>query len=182
MENNCIFFVTGNKNKLLEAKNILNKEIESINIDLKEIQSVDVREVIENKVKEAYDKVKKPVLVEDTALEFESLNGLPGALIKWFLDKIGNEGLLKILSPFENKKACAITCVAYFDGKNLIIEEGKLNGSISNNVIGENGFGWDSIFIPENQTKTLAEMTSEEKNSISMRKIAFEKIAKSLNF
>src|SRR3990170_5777767 len=91
-------FATGNQDKLNEAREILGFEIEQVDIELDEIQEIDVKKVIEHKAKEGYRQLGMPVLVEDTALEFVSMNGLPGALVKWFLKSIGNEGLCNMLT------------------------------------------------------------------------------------
>ena len=69
--------------------------MEQSDIDLTEIQSVDPKEIIEHKLNEAKKHMKGNLVVEDTSLYFEALNGLPGPLIKWFLKTVGNEGLAK---------------------------------------------------------------------------------------
>lgn len=119
-------------------------------------------------------------MVEDTSLEIKSWNGLPGALIKWFLDTVGNKGILKMLGDSSDRSALAKTAVAYFDGAHTHVFVGEIEGSLSYEELGENGFGWDTIFIPSGSEKTFAQMTEQEKNSISMRKLAFEKMRQSL--
>jgi len=173
-------FATGNQNKLKEAREILGFEIEQLDIDIEEIQEVDVRKVIEHKAKAAFDRVGAPVLVEDTSLNIEALNGFPGALIKWLLKAIGNEGICKILSVFPNKKARAVACVGVYDGENMIIGEGIIDGVIGELPRGENKFGWDPIFIPDGYQETFAEMMPEEKNKISMRRLALDDFKKKI--
>ena len=175
-----IFFVTGNENKLREASEILGFEVTSLSIDLPEEQEIEVDRIIESKARAAYEKVKHPVIVEDTGLYFEAMNGFPGGLIKWVLKSTGNEGVVTMLDGFGNRKAYAKTSIGYFDGVSLKIFSGTIKGNISKEPKGENGFGWDMIFMPENYEKTFAEMTNEEKNKISMRKIAFEDLKKFL--
>lgn len=170
------YFVTGNKNKLREVNEILDIKLEQIDIDLTEIQHIDVVEVVKEKAIEAYRKTGKPSLVEDTSLEFKAWNGFPGALIKWFLSTVNNEGILKMLSGEENRDATAKTAVGFYDGENVHVFLGELNGTMSTQVLGELGFGWDPIFIPEGKEKTLAEMRPEEKNRISMRKSALQEL------
>ncbi|MEK7435213.1 MAG: non-canonical purine NTP pyrophosphatase [Cyanobacteriota bacterium] len=171
-----LFFATGNKNKVLEVEKILNFKIIQFDVDLLEIQSINVEEVVKHKIIEAYNIIKKPVLVEDTALSIVAWNNLPGALIKYFIQSVGNDGFIKMLNDFENKTAIAKTSLAYFDGKNLIIKTGEIKGCISDKITGSNGFGWDNIFIPDNNKKTFAEMDYEEKNLFSMRRIALESL------
>ena len=82
--------------------------------------------------------------------------------------------------PKENRKIKFTTAIALSDGKNTICELGIIDGFVAEEVRGENGFGFDEIFELENG-KTLAELTQEEKNQISARKIALEKIKQKLD-
>lgn len=175
-----ITFITWNAGKLKEAQAVLWESIElkQVNIDLPEIQTTSVKEVIEAKLKEWYAKLQTPLIVEDTGLEFEAWNGLPGALIKFFLKSVGTQGLIEMLIPFANKKAKVVCYVGYFDGKNEMFFCWEVHGNISPVVIWESGFQFDKIFIPEWETRTFAQMSSEEKNAISHRKKAFEELKK----
>ncbi len=170
------FFATKNANKLREVNEILGRSLEQIAVELYEPQGLDVAEVIREKAEDAFHKTGKFVLVEDTALEFLAWNGLPGALIKWFLETVGNEGLLKMLVGVENRRAIAKTAVGFFDGNKSHVFVGEIEGMISKTVRGSGGFGWDPIFIPDGFDKSFAEMTSEEKNAVSMRRHALEKM------
>lgn len=115
-----IVFVTGNAKKLEEFVAILGsdfpREIKSMNIDLPEYQG-EMEEICRMKCKTAAEIVKGPVIIEDTSLCFDALKGLPGPYIKWFLDKLGPEGLHQMLVGFEDKKAQAVCIFAYCDGK-----------------------------------------------------------------
>lgn len=79
-------FATSNINKYKEAQAIFGHPLEQIVIDLDEIQATEARDVIKHKAKQAYELVGEPVIVEDVGLHFEGWKGLPGALIKWFLE------------------------------------------------------------------------------------------------
>ncbi|MDD4661880.1 MAG: RdgB/HAM1 family non-canonical purine NTP pyrophosphatase [Candidatus Pacebacteria bacterium] len=173
-----MLLITGNKNKVREFEEILDCKIDSQSLNIEEIQEVLVEKVSENKVRKAYEILKKPVLVEDTGLIFEELHGLPGALIKWFEEKLSYEEICNLIK--ENRNATSKICVSYFDGKDLKQFIGEVKGKIADFPKGENGFGWDKIFIPEGYDKTFAEMDSNQKNSLSMRKIALEKLKKEL--
>jgi XTP/dITP diphosphohydrolase len=175
-----INFATTNQNKIKEASHILGIAINSLEIDLLEPQSLDVTEVSIIKAKDAFSKTQLPVIVEDTGLAINSLNGLPGALIKWFIDTIGNDGIIRILSTYTDRKAYAITSVAFCDGGKVKVYTGQISGCISLEPRGENGFGWDKIFIPDGSSLTFAEMSQEEKNNFSMRTIAFKKMSDDL--
>lgn len=173
------FFATNNTDKLREVNEILGRSIEQIIVELYEPQGLDVAEVIREKAKDAFRKTGKFILVEDTALEFRVWNGLPGPLIKWFLETVGNEGLLKMLVGVDDRRAIAKTAVGFFDGNKAHVFIGEIEGKISETIRGKSGFGWDPIFIPDGLNKSFAEMTSEEKNVISMRRRALEQMKKS---
>jgi non-canonical purine NTP pyrophosphatase (RdgB/HAM1 family) len=172
----ALYFITGSKNKFEEVKAIVD-DVEQFELDLTEIQEIDAHKVISTKLFESQAALKehKQVIVEDTSLYLDALNGLPGPLIKWFMKTVGNEGLYKIASAFGNFGAEAKTIIGYTDGKKVDFFEGVIKGSIVE-PRGETTFGWDPIFIPEGYTKTFAEMSPDEKNAISMRKIAAEKL------
>lgn len=173
-----MYFVTSNKNKLREFEEILGIKLEQIELDLDEIQEVDVERVVEHKAREAYKKTKKPVIVEDTGLYIEEWNGLPGALVKWFERTIGYEKLARMIE--KNRKAYAKTVIGYFNGKEYKNFIGEIKGSIAEKPRGKTGFGWDVIFIPKGHDRTFAEMGGEEKNKISMRRLALEGLKKFL--
>ncbi len=170
------YFATGNTNKLREVNQILELELKQIKVDLIEPQGLNLDEIIKIKAHDAFRKTGKMVLIEDTSLEFEAWNGLPGPLIKWFLESVGNEGILRMLANELNRRAVAKTALAFFDGHKSHVFIGQLQGKITKQLRGKKGFGWDPIFIPEGFTKTFAEMTPEEKNSISMRRKALLKL------
>ncbi len=149
-------FVTGNINKKEYLEKLLGLKIKNQKVDLDEIQSLELADIVTHKVKQAYSVLQVPVLVEDVSLEFEDLNGLPGPFIKFFIENISFEKICTMIS--ENRKAVARCVFGYYDGKNLKLFEGKLNGKIAKEARGENGFGWDKIFIPDGYEITRAEM------------------------
>lgn len=173
------FFITGSKNKFAEMQTILS-DIEQLEIDLPELQEIDAHKIIEAKLSEALKHNQGAFIVEDTSLYLDAMQGLPGPLIKWFMKTIGNEGLYKIAFAFGNYGAEAKTIIGYSDGSRTEFFEGVIRGSIVE-PRGETGFGWDPIFQPENTDKTFAELTAEEKNSFSMRRLAAEKLKSALS-
>jgi len=179
----CITFVTGNKKKLEEVKQILASagelpfEITNCKIDLPELQG-DPFEIAKEKCRLAAKKVNGAVLTEDTSLCFNALNGMPGPYIKWFLENCGHDGLNKMLDGFDDRSGFAQTIVAYTagPGHEVHVFEGRTNGKIVK-ARGSLDFGWDPIFEPdEGEGKTYAEMTKEFKNSISHRGRSFGKV------
>jgi len=170
-----IYFITGNQNKFNEVKLIL-PDIEQMDIDLPEIQEIDAKEIIRNKLLEALNHIEGEFIVEDTSLYFDCLKGLPGPLIKWFLKTIGNNGLAEITEKLGNNKAEAKTIIGYAKNhEEIYFFEGEIMGEIVK-PRGESNFGWDPIFIPDGYKKTFAEMSPEEKNEISMRRNALNKL------
>ncbi|WEW56291.1 nucleoside triphosphate pyrophosphohydrolase ham1 [Emydomyces testavorans] len=171
-----ISFITGNKNKLAEVQAILSDAIEVQNksVDHPEIQG-SIEEIAREKCRNAAKAVNGPVLTEDTALEFNALGGMPGPYIKWFLEKLGHEGLNKLLYAFEDKSAVAICTFAYAAGpdEEPILFQGRTEGKIVP-ARGPAKFGWDPIF--EFQGTTYAEMDPKEKNMISHRYKALQKL------
>ena len=176
-----IYFVTGNKNKLKEVRAIM-PEIEGSELDLSEIQELEPKKILEVKLEEA--KKCKPntnLIVEDLSLEIKGMNGSPGPLIKWFLKSVGREGVYKMAKMFGNQKAVARVTLGFANEKG---ENKYFEGIVKGKIVeprGESDFGWDPIFVPDGYDKTFAEMGMEEKNKISYRKIALEKLKEYLN-
>jgi non-canonical purine NTP pyrophosphatase (RdgB/HAM1 family) len=175
-----LFFITGNQNKFAEVKTIL-PQIELLRIDLPELQEINPKKIIETKLQAAFEHNTGEFIVEDTSLYLDCLNGLPGPFIKWFEKTVGLEGLATITDKMGNNKAMAKVLIGYAKNRNeMYYFEGVLPGTIVP-PRGTNGFGWDSIFQPDGLTKTYAEMTMEEKNQLSMRKVAALKLKEFLD-
>jgi non-canonical purine NTP pyrophosphatase (RdgB/HAM1 family) len=169
-----LVFITGNLNKVHWTQRYIHIPLTHKKLDLTEIQSLDMKEVAEHKVREAYKHLQKPVMVEDTSLTFHAWGKLPGTYIKWFLQEIGNEGLCNLLS--KDRSATATVIYAIYDGKKTYFCEASKRGTIADKPKGTSGFGWNNIFIPEGKIKTHGEMTDEEIDEISVRKMALEKL------
>jgi len=170
-----IKFVTGNPNKVREAREILGVDLEQVDLpDQYEVQTNEVSVIVKRKVIQAHQALDCPVIVEDSGLVFAAWNGLPGALVKWFENTVGCQGMLKMLEPFADRTAFAQCYTAFHDGRDIKIAKGEVKGRVSDRLRGDNGFGWDVIFIPDGHDRTYAEMKAEEKNAISHRKKAFE--------
>ena len=169
-----MFFVTSNANKLAEAQSVF-PELRQLKIELPEIQSLDTKEVVKAKLLEARKHSVEELVVEDTSVYLDCLNGLPGPLIKWFLDYIGTKGIFNIAEKLDNTVAEAVTMVGYAKGNDFLYFEGRIKGNLVS-PRGTVGFGCDSIFQPVNATLTFSEMGKEEKNKISMRRLAFQQL------
>jgi len=171
-----LYFITGNGNKFEVAKKILDglDEIEQMDLDFPEIQELDMRKIVEDTLNRVLEKgVDGEFFCEDTGIYLDCLNGFPGPLIKWLFEAIGNQGIYDLVSKHSSDGAVAKSIVGYSNGKDVWFFEGVLNGRIVA-PRGEGGFGWDSIFQPDGFDKTFAEMSLEEKEGISMRRVALE--------
>lgn len=169
-------FITGNAGKAKYLSNYFHLPVEYVKLDLHEIQSLDLKEVVEDKAKRAFEIIKSPVLVEDVSLVFTVLKQLPGPLIKWFLETLGNEGLCRLLDSLGDRTALAEVEFAICDEKGIHTFRGVMEGTIADSPRGEMGFGWDPVFIPKGYEKTWAEMTDDEKHMTSIRRIALDKM------
>lgn len=176
MSTPLLTFITSSKSKLAEVERLLGQPLTYANIPLDEIQNLALEPVVIHKAKQVYAQVQRPVLVEDTGLAFAAWNGLPGALVKWFLSALGTEGLCRLLQGERNRSATASTLFAYYDGTLLRVFPGTVIGSIPHTPRGSGGFGWDPIFQPLGSERTFAEMSAEEKDQFSMRRLALEQL------
>lgn len=175
-----ISLITGNEGKAREYGALLGIEVGAVKEDLIEIQSLDVVEVVKTKIVDAYSKLRSPVLVDDTGLVLNAWNGLPGALVAWFLSSIGVQGLLDMAVSVTNRAASVTTALGYADANGVRVFTGTLEGTLTTERRGEGGFGYDSIFVPAGSDLTFAEMSSEEKNRVSHRRLAVEELRKGL--
>ena len=152
-----VTFITGNQNKADYLAKLLGMEIDHQKIDLDEIQSVSPEEVIEHKVRQAYDILKRPVLVEDTCMGLDALGGLPGTFIKFFIEQEnGAEKLCRMCDGLESRRATATVTFGYYDGEELKFFQNSIHGEIPQHPGRQvNGFGWDTIFIPDGYGGTV---------------------------
>ena len=161
-----------------------------------EEQEVDQQKIVERKLAQVADylcsaagrqrlkgepfKGRAAFVVEDTGFYLDCLPGLPGPLIKWFLKTVGRKGIYDICKKFDNYRAHGVTIIGYKNEKGTVkFFTGEVTGKV---VIekGEDGFGWDPVFIPDGEKRTFAQMSCDDKNELSMRRKAFEKLAHSL--
>lgn len=166
-----ITFITGNKNKLKEFQSVMGEEflIDHKALDLPELQG-EVIDVAKEKAKAASALVEGPILIEDTSLSFNALGGLPGPYIKWFLSKLGLDGLNQMLVGFEDHSAIARCIFVYCAGAG---HEAQLCiGETKGKIVpprGSTAFGWDAVFEEESTGLTYGEMTLAQKNLVSHR-------------
>lgn len=171
-----LFFVSSNNHKYAEAKKILDSfgiNIGFLKSNLEEIQSNSLHNIAMAKARDAFSKFKKPIIIEDDGLFIDSIDGFPGPYSSYVFKTIGNKGILNLLK--NNRKAKFVSIITYCDNTLLKSFDGKLNGKISKTQKGK-GWGYDPIFIPNNLTKTFAEINN--KNELSHRYKALKKFSK----
>ena len=157
-----VVFVTGNAEKARYFSELAGHEVRHQKVDVAEIQSLDAVEVVTAKALAAYELLQCPVIIEDTSLIFHSMGLLPGTFIKWFMEQLGPEGLCKLANTNQDCTATATAIFAYYNGTSLHLFKGGMKGTIAATPHGSSGFGWNAIFKPEGQSKTLGEMDDVE--------------------
>lgn len=158
-----VIYVTGNDHKAKYFSKMVGIEIAHQKADVDEIQSLDAEEIITKKAKQAYELLKKPVIIEDTFLVFDSMGRLPGTFVKWFIDEVGLEAMCNLaIGKNGSSGATAGAAIAYYDGKNMQVFKSSLRGTIAKTLRGESGFGWNRIFIPDGSNSTLGEMSDKD--------------------
>lgn len=168
-----LYFATSNQNKFKEVKDLL-PDLLQLKMSLPEIQSMDLLEIAKYKLQMAFAKSGEPVIVDDTGLYLECLNGFPGPMIKYLLETNQANGIYNIVKLYGCNNAIAKTVVGYIDANQIQFFEGYVEGKIVEPIV-DKGFGWDSIFVPNGQLQTYAQMGLNNKNLISHRFKAIEK-------
>ncbi len=175
-----IYFLTGNRNKYLEAKRIF--EEFNLKLDMKryrkvEIQSNSLEEIVRYAVLKAAEDFSETFVIEDDGLFIECLNGFPGPYSAYVYRTLGLVRILKLMEHEANRRAYFKSVVGLFIPRlGIRVFTGISEGRISMKLRGEGGFGYDPIFIPDGSEKTFAEMSVNEKNRFSHRAKAFRKV------
>ncbi len=173
-----LLIVTHNKGKFAEASKIgkeFGVELEMAPGEGKfEIQADTIQEVSAFSAKHAFERLKKPLIVDDSGLFIEALKGFPGVYSAYTLPTIGNDGILRLMRGRENRSAYFECCVSYCDSNGVKSFSERVTGNILDEEKGKNGFGFDPIFSAEGfNIISMAEMELDQKNSISHRGKAF---------
>lgn len=164
-----LHFVSSNSNKVKEAEAILGIPLEIAHLEIDEIQSLEIEDVVTKKAQAAYEIIKQPLIVDDVTFEVDVWNGFPGPFIKYLREAGGNELLLRMLKNETNRSVTAKAAIGYHDGEKVTVLIGEVKGTLTSEERGEDGWGFDPIFIPEGYDKTFAELGTEEKNKLSHR-------------
>ena len=186
-----LVFATANQNKVLEVQKLVGQKFKLLSLE--DINCTDeIPETADTfkgnalqKAKFIYDKYNLNCFADDSGLEVEVLKGAPGVYSARFAGEPKNDSnntkkLLNELQGKTNRKACFKTAIALIiDGKEEFFE-GKIEGQITQDPIGNDGFGYDPVFMPDGYQKTFAQMSLDEKNVISHRAIAIQKLVRFL--
>jgi len=176
-----LVFVTSNLGKLEEAGEVLGVKLHHHALDLPEIQTMDLEEVVRFKARAAWERLRQPVLVEDTSLELAGMGGFPGPLVRWMLVSVGPAGIARVAHAFADPRATVRCLACACEGGEEVLGLGVVRGRIAERPRGRKGFGWDSVFIPdEGDGRTYAQMPPETKNALSHRRKALEALKAAL--
>lgn len=182
-----VFFVSENRHKFDEIKKILagyNLKLLWKKLGLLEPDFSSLEEIANYKAKQAFKKVKKPVVVEDTGVFFEAFNSFPGVMAKRVFNGIGFDGLSALIRSVKNRRAYFETVICYSgSGKSFKCFSGKLHGTLvdSPRALEADRLPYEKLFVPDGYNKVLAEISIEEKNKISHRGIAVQNLGRWLN-
>ena len=187
-----IVFASNNKNKIKEINHVLGNSftllsLSDINMeeDIPEIEpTIEGNALV--KARYIHKATGMNVFADDTGLEIEALNGLPGVHSARFAgeDKDSRANIDKVhalLGNDQNRKARFRTVIALIFNENEYLFEGIVTGTIINEKRGKEGFGYDPVFIPDGKNRTFAEMELDEKNSVSHRARACKKLKEFLS-
>ena len=185
-------FATNNRHKLEEVRAVLGKTFELLTLreagmkeELPETQNTLEGNALQ-KALYVFERYNLPCFADDTGLEVYALEGAPGVHSAYYAGPQRNSEhniklLLKNLSGITTRGAQFRTVVSLILPQGRWSFEGIIRGNILENVRGNSGFGYDPVFLPCNESKTLAEMTLDEKNQISHRAIAIRKLVEFMN-
>jgi XTP/dITP diphosphohydrolase len=187
--NISVSFLTGNSHKFIEAREALSefpcielKQIAGKKIEYKDDTATDpIKEIARYAAEEAVKIYGVPVVVEDTGIFFNAYPEFPGLNTKWVIERIKYDGILRLLSGKDRTAYFRSVLAFRCPERETVFFEGKINGRISEEVIGEdkNCMDYDRIFIPEGETCPFS-LIMEKKRQMSHRKIAFQKLGEYL--
>lgn len=175
--------VTSNVHKFNEVRQILSEHgIATVmlkSIRAVEIQDDDIENIAEARAKDSFERCRLPIVVEDAGLFIRKLAGFPGPYSSYVYRTIGNDGILKLMENVTDRRACFRSVVAFLSSTihSPICFKGEVEGKITEEKLGRQGFGFDPIFEPSHSSKTYGQMTVEEKNQLSHRASSFREFA-----
>lgn len=172
-------YITGNQNKARMLSELLALPLEHQSVDVAEIQSLNLQEVVEQKAREAYQHLQKPVVVEDTSLEFEAFGRFPGTFIKFLTEEASGESICRSLDSL-SRRATVRVMFGYYDGIKPVFIESAVHGTIADHPSGDGGFGFDTFFIADGYQQTNASLDEATYKEVYLSMKPIEKLRKFL--
>ena len=172
-----IQFITTNAGKFAEVSEqcaAANVKLVHMDRSYPEIQTDRLEKVLRYAATGLDDELQGDYLIDDSGLFIEALGSFPGVYSAFVQKKLGNRGVLKLMSGEKYRAAFFKTVLLLRRGDEHVVFHGQCRGTIADAERGKGGFGYDPIFVPEGETRTFAEMTVAEKNKISHRARAVE--------
>ena len=156
-------------------------ELEHIDVSYPEIQAASLEETISPGLTWLVSKFGRPIMIDDSGFFVNALKGFPGVYSSYVFKTIGCEGILKLMEGKDDRSARFECCIGFVTpGQDSFIAKGVSKGTISLEIRGSGGFGYDPIFINEGHSKTYAELDVVEKNEVSHRGKAIEAFVREL--
>ena len=160
--------VTTNANKAREVREFFGGaiDVDHVPLDCPEYHNNDVAEIAREKAKFAYEKLRRPLIVDDTGFYINALNGFPGPYAAYVQKTIGTDGIITLMVGVSDRRAYFETAIAFANKRGIRVFKGTIHGQVVP-PRGSEGFGFDPIFEWEGQT--LAEMPIDRKAKVSHR-------------
>ncbi len=172
-----LIMVTGNKGKVAVVSRALSRPVTQVELHLDEIQSMDQSEIVKRKSEDAHQIVQKPLLTDDGGLYIYEWKGFPGPFVKYIESSGGPQLMLDMARSLTDRRAYFICAMAYHDGKDVHVAEGRLEGRLTTQLQGE-GWGFNPIFIPEEYDQTMAQLYTAGIPFVSHRHKALDQLKK----
>jgi XTP/dITP diphosphohydrolase len=169
-----IRFISSNPYKREEFEQLLSDRgytIQTSDLKVYELQTDNIDMLVEEKAIKAFQVLGRPLVIEHTGLAIQKIKGLPGGLTQMFWDTLEAERFAELFGTPPGNEAVARTTVAFCDGRSIRKFTGEIYGSIVDKPRGDRHFQWDTVFVPDGETQTFAEI-GLRKNEISMRRKA----------
>ena len=176
-DNMRIAFITSNEAKFAEARDVCNAngiDLYHISFEYDEPRADDCITVVRKSVEILKNRHNFPFIIEDSGLFINALNGFPGPYSAWAYKKIGLDGILRLMEGVGDRSCYFVSAVGFYDGENTHVFDGRVDGTLSTEVRGSEGFGYDPLFIPKDYKFTFSENMSL-KRKLSHRTMAIKK-------
>ncbi len=172
-------FITSNKHKFSEVKHVFdehNLKIEHLSMKYTELQADTTEQIALASAASLSTIIDGDFIIEDSGISVNALNNFPGPYSSYVYQTLGWQGILKLLGDKKDRDAYFTSVFVLYLNNEFSVFSGKCKGSIALEGRGHDGFGFDPVFIPENEMQTFAEMSDDLKNSISHRSVSIRKL------